>query len=87
MIKVNIKYGVSNSDAGEIREVTVEMSEASARELTELQHESPMAREGGAIHRLLFAFAELYGYSEAVFLEASSKFEMRNSEVEMRAGE
>ncbi|MBR3806700.1 MAG: hypothetical protein IKJ13_07730 [Clostridia bacterium] len=87
MIKVNVKYGVSNSDAGEIREVTVEMSEASARELTEQQHESPMACEGGAIHRLLFAYAELYGYSEAVFLEASSKFEIRNSEVEMRAGE
>ena len=34
MIEVNIKYGISNSDEGEIREVTVEMSEASARGLT-----------------------------------------------------
>lgn len=75
MINVNVKYGLSNSDAGEIREVAVEMSEASARELTELQHESPMVREGGAIHRLLCVYAELYGYKDVVFLRAEVRCE------------
>ena len=70
MVKINIKYGVSNSNEGEVREVTVEMSEASARELINLQFASPMVKPGGAIHKLLFAYAEIYGYEEAVFLEA-----------------
>lgn len=66
-----ITIGLKEDDAsGLVLELPIEILAAAAQRIIAEQEKCELCRYGGAVARLILAYAELLGYKDAYFVEA-----------------